>query len=168
MFGDALKKMMVKKKVGVSKFNKLTGISAGYMSDLQKNRYLPSPEKLDIIIKTLELNEEEAKELKEKWTFSKTGNVLAPDYEKLKESNKNMKIVLQNVKKETDLLKELEIMEDYKKIYDTIFGNLSTEESKELLKAISEKLEIFALRKGKYEQVKEKLDKLNKIIKEIE
>lgn len=167
MFGDTLKKMMVNKEIGVSKFKKMTGISAGYMSDLQKNKYLPSSEKLEIIIKTLNLNEKEAKELKEEWVFSKTRDVLTSEYKDLKKSNENMKTVLQNVKKETELLEELKIMEEYKKVYEILFGDLSEAESKEMLKTISEKLKIFAMEKGKYHQIKEKLEKLNRIIESI-
>lgn len=168
MFGETLKILMDEKNIGVAKFKRLTGISAGYMSDLQKGKYLPSTERLEIIIKTLNLDEDEENKLKEEWSFSKTSGILAHKYNTLKENNKNMKNVLKSVKKETELVEEIRALEVYKKIYDILFGHLSEDEAKELLKAISEKLEIFARRKNKFEQVSEKIERLNSIIESIE
>lgn len=167
MFGEILEKMMDKKNIGVSKFKELTGISAGYMSDLKKNRYLPSENKLNIIIKTLELNKEDEKELREEWALSKSGNNLRTTIKTLKENNNNMLNVLKNVKKENELAEQIEALSHYKTLYDLLFKDLNTEEAKELLKTISEKLEIIALRKNKHEEIKEKIEQLNKIVDSI-
>lgn len=167
MFGEVLEKMMNKKNIGVSKFRDITGISAGYMSDLKKNRYLPSEAKLNVIIETLELNKEDEKELREEWALSKSGNNLRSTIETLKEKNDDMLSVLKNVKKETELAKQIETLSSYKAIYDILFKDLNTEEAKELLKAISEKLEILALRKNKHNEAQSKIEELNKIIESM-
>ena len=106
MFGEVLEKMMNKKNIGVSKFRDITGISAGYMSDLKKNRYLPSEAKLNVIIETLELNKEDERELREEWALSKSGNNLRSTIETLKEKHDDMLSVLKNVKKETELARQ--------------------------------------------------------------
>lgn len=167
MFGEVLEKMMNKKNIGVSKFRDITGISAGYMSDLKKNRYLPSEAKLNVIIETLELNKEDERELREEWALSKSGNNLRSTIETLKEKNDDMLSVLKNVKKETELAKQIETLSSYKTIYDILFKDLNTEEAKELLKAISEKLEILALRKNKHNEAQSKIEELNKIIESM-
>ena len=167
MFGEVLEKMMNKKNIGVSRFRDITGISAGYMSDLKKNRYLPSTAKLDVIIETLELNKEDEKELREEWALSKGGNNLRNTIETLKEKNDDMLSVLKNVKKETELAKQIETLSSYKAIYDILFKDLDAEEAKELLKTISEKLEILALRKNKHDKVQNQIEELNKIIESI-
>lgn len=66
-----------------------------------------------------------------------------------------------------ELVDKIESLKNYKTIYDLLFSNLNQEESKELLKSISEKLELMALRKGKYKEVEEQIKKLNKIIESI-
>lgn len=66
-----------------------------------------------------------------------------------------------------ELVDKIKSLKNYKTIYDLLFSNLNQEESKELLKSISEKLELMALRKGKYKEVEEQIKKLNKIIESI-
>lgn len=66
-----------------------------------------------------------------------------------------------------ELVDKIKSLKNYKTIYDLLFSNLTKEESKELLKSISEKLELMALRKGKYEEVEEQIKELNKIIESI-
>lgn len=66
-----------------------------------------------------------------------------------------------------ELVDKIKSLENYKTIYDLLFSNLNQEESKELLKSISEKLELMALRKGKYEEVEEQIKELSKIIESI-
>jgi len=66
-----------------------------------------------------------------------------------------------------ELVDKIKTLENYKTIYDLLFSNLTKEESKELLKSISEKLELMALRKGKYEEAEEQIKELNKIIESI-
>lgn len=167
MFGEVLTELMEKKNIGVAKFRDITGISAGYMSDLKKNRYLPSKSKLEIIITTLELNKEEELLLREEWALSKSDDSLRNTVINLKEKNKDMLNVLKSVKKENEMADEIKNLESYKSIYDLLFSDLDQEEAKELLKAISEKLEIIALRKNKHEKVKNKIKELNNIIESI-
>lgn len=167
MFGETLAELMKKKNIGVAKFRDITGISAGYMSDLKKNRYLPSKTKLEVIITTLELNKEEEFLLREEWALSKSDDSLRETVIDLKEKNKDMLGVLKRVKKENELADEIKSLENYKVVYDLLFSDLNQDEAKELLKSISEKLEIIALRKNKYEKVKEKIEKLNNIIESI-
>ncbi|MGN0944115.1 hypothetical protein [Fusobacterium varium] len=167
MFGEILTELMMKKNMGVAKFRDITGISAGYMSDLKKNRYLPSKTKLEIIIATLELNKDEELQLREEWALSKSDDSLRKTVIKLKEKNKDMLDVLKSVKKENELANEIKSLENYKIVYDLLFSDLNQDEAKELLKSISEKLEIIALRKNKYDKVKNKIEKLNSIIESI-
>lgn len=167
MFGEVLTELMEKKNIGVAKFRDITGISAGYMSDLKKNRYLPSKSKLEVIITTLELNREEELLLREEWALSKSDDSLRKTVSNLKEKNKDMLSVLKSVKKENELADEIKDLENYKAIYNLLFSDLSQDEAKELLKSISEKLEIIALRKNKYEKVKKKIEELNSIIESI-
>lgn len=167
MFGKVLAELMDKKEIGVAKFRDLTGISAGYMSDLKKNRYLPSKAKLEIIVTTLNLNTEEEKLLREEWALDKSSGELRSTVDTLKEKNKDMLTVLKNVKKEKEMAEEIKSLESYKAVYDLLFSDLDTEEAKELLKSISEKLEIIALRKNRYEKVKKKIEELNSIIESI-
>ena len=98
----------------------------------------------------MELNKEDERELREEWALSKSGNNSRSTIETLKEKNDDMLSVLKNKKKETKLAKQIETLSSYKAIYDILFKDLNTEEAKELLKAISEKLEILALRKNKH------------------
>lgn len=168
MFGEELKKMMNNKDISLTKFKNITGISAGYMGDLQKNRYLPSKEKLYIIIEALHCTETEKKLLLEEWALTKSGDSLRNTVTSLKHKNENMLNVLKNVKKETELMSEMEKLNSYKKMYDLFFGDLDTNEAKELLKTISEKLEIIALRKNRYEEAKEKIKQLKDIVDSIE
>ena len=167
MFGEILTELMMKKNMGVAKFRDITGISAGYMSDLKKNRYLPSKTKLEIIIATLELNKDEELQLREEWALSKSDDSLRKTVIKLKEKNKDMLDVLKSVKKENELANEIKSLENYKIVYDLLFSDLNEDEDNELLKSISEKLEIIALRKNKYDKVKNKIEKLNSIIESI-
>ena len=167
MFGEILTELMMKKNMGVAKFRDITGISAGYMSDLKKNRYLPSKTKLEIIIATLELTKDEELQLREEWALSKSDDSLRKTVITLKEKNKDMLDVLKSVKKENELANEIKNLENYKAIYDLLFSDLNQDEAKELLKSISEKLEIIALRKNKYDKVKNKIEKLNSIIESI-
>lgn len=167
MFGEVLTELMEKKDIGVAKFRDITGISAGYMSDLKKNRYLPSKSKLEIIITTLELNKEEELLLREEWALSKSDDSLRNTVTNLKEKNKDMLNVLKSVKKENEMANEIKNLENYKSVYNLLFSDLDQEEAKELLKTISEKLEIIALRKNKHEKVKNKIKELNNIIESI-
>lgn len=167
MFGEVLTELMKKKNIGVAKFRDITGISAGYMSDLKKNRYLPSKVKLEVIITTLELSKEEELLLREEWALSKSDDSLRETVIDLKEKNKDMLGVLKRVKKENELADEIKSLENYKTVYDLLFSDLNQDEAKELLKSISEKLEIMALRKNKYEKVKNKIERLNNIIESI-
>ena len=112
MFGEVLTELMEKKNIGVAKFRDITGISAGYMSDLKKNRYLPSKSKLEVIIATLELSKEEELLLKEEWALSKSDESLRKTVSNLKEKNKDMLSVLKSVKKENELADEIKSLEN--------------------------------------------------------
>lgn len=64
--------------------------------------------------------------------------------------------VLKSVKKENELADEIKSLENYKAVYNLLFSDLNQEEAKELLKSISEKLEIIALRKTNMKKLKRK------------
>lgn len=52
-------------------------------------------------------------------------------------------------------------------IYDTIFKGLETDEQKEILNNIYEKLVYFSVKKNNYEEKKEKLNEIKKAIEEL-
>lgn len=167
MFGEKLKQIMKEKKITIVSVKEKTGLSQGYISDVRKGVFLPSEKKLNLIFDVLNLAEDELELLKKEWSLDKSGNEFRDIFIELNQENKNLKSVLKRMTSEKKLLEEIDELKIYKEIYELIFGILTPEEIAELINQISEKLEIIAYRKGNYEKVKEKIDILNKLIKEI-
>lgn len=167
MFRALLKEMIDKKYPNNSKFAEEAGLSPGHVSDILSGRRSCKEASLDKILLTLNLNKEDEKELIKEWCFEKTGNKLKKEYEELEESNKNMKKVLEKVKNEKILVEEIESMKSYKDFYENIFSGLNKEEAREIVRAITDKLKVIALDRGKYEETKENFENLENIIKKI-
>lgn len=75
--------------------------------------------------------------------------------------------VLKSVENENTLMKKIEDMKNYEEFYESVFKNLTAEETQEVLTAISDKLKLIALKKGKLEQVDEDFKNLDNIIQKI-
>lgn len=57
MLGDRIRKIRTKNKVGLNKLSRITGISAGYLSDLENNKATnPSIEKLTLIANAINVS----------------------------------------------------------------------------------------------------------------
>ena len=57
MLGDKIQKIRTQNKISLNKLSKITGISLGYLSDLENNKAVnPSVEKLDLIAKALNVS----------------------------------------------------------------------------------------------------------------
>lgn len=57
MLGDKIRKIRTQNKISLNKLSKITGISLGYLSDLENNKAVnPSVEKLDLIAKALNVS----------------------------------------------------------------------------------------------------------------
>ena len=167
MFKELLKKMIDEKYVNNSKFAEEAGLSPGHLSDILSGRRSCKESSLDKILIALNLTKERERELVKEWSFEKTGNKLRKEFEELETNNKEMKKVLDKVKNERILLEEIDTMKSYEDFYNNIFRGLTKEESLEVVKAITEKLKIIAIDKGKYEETKENFENIEKIAKKL-
>lgn len=70
-FADYLRDLIKEKNKKLIKIHSETKISASYLTDILKGRNLPSKEKLEILIKNLNLNNQEIKKLKLYWLENK-------------------------------------------------------------------------------------------------
>lgn len=167
MFKDLLKKIIEEKYSSNSKFAEEAGLSAGHLSDILSGRRSCKESSLDKMLAVLALPKNLEKELVKEWCFEKTGNKLKEEFEELEKDNKNMKKVLDKVKNERILLEEINNMKTYENFYNNIFKGLSKDEAREIVKAITEKLKLIALDKGKFEESKKNFENLDKIINNL-
>ncbi|MFV0580242.1 MAG: hypothetical protein ACK5NU_16485 [Fusobacterium ulcerans] len=167
MFKKLLKKMIDEKYANNSKFADEAGLSPGHLSDILSGRRSCKESSLDKILIALNLNKEKERELVKEWSFEKTGNKLRKEFEELETNNKEMKAVLDKVKNERILLEEIDTMKSYEEFYNNIFKGLTKDEALEVVKAITEKLKIIAIDKGKYEETKENFENIENITKKI-
>ena len=167
MFREVLKKMIEDKYSNSSKFAEDAGLSPGHLSDILSGRRSCKESSLDKILIALNLAKEKERELVKEWSFEKTGNKLRKEFEELEDSNKKMKAVLDKVKNERILLEEIDMMKSYEDFYNNIFKGLTKEESLEVVKAITEKLKVIAIDKGRYEETKENFENIEKITKKL-
>lgn len=167
MFGKILDEMIKKKYDNKTRFAEECNISKGHLSDIISGRTLPREDNLKLMIEKLRASKEEEEILIKEWSFDKTGNMLRDKYEKLEKENAEMLKVLKSVENEKTLMKKIEDMKNYEEFYESVFKNLTAEETQEVLTAISDKLKLIALKKGKLEQVDEDFKNLDNIIQKI-
>ena len=167
MFGKILEEMIKNKYEKKTRFAEECGISKGHLSDIITGRTLPREDNLKLMIEKLRLSKNEEELLIKEWSFDKTGNMLRDKYEKLEKENAEMLKVLKSVENEKTLMKKIEDMKNYEEFYESVFKNLTAEETQEVLTAISDKLKLIALKKGKLEQVDEDFKNLDNIIQKI-
>ena len=72
-----------------------------------------------------------------------------------------------NIRHRPLLLEEIDMMKSYEDFYNNIFKGLTKEESLEVVKAITEKLKVIAIDKGRYEETKENFENIEKITKKL-
>ncbi|WP_008695625.1 helix-turn-helix domain-containing protein [Fusobacterium ulcerans] len=70
-FSDYLKSVIKERNKKLVKIHQETGISTSYLTDILKGRNLPSKEKLELLIKNLNLDSKESQRLKLYWIDSK-------------------------------------------------------------------------------------------------
>lgn len=167
MFGKILEEMIKNKYDNKTRFAEECDISKGHLSDIITGRTLPREDNLKLMIEKLRLSKKEEELLIKEWSFDKTGNMLRDKYEKLEKENAEMLKVLKSVENEKALMKKIEDMKNYEEFYESVFKNLTTEEAQEVLTAISDKLKLIALKKGKLDQVNEEFKNLDNIIQKI-
>lgn len=167
MFGKILEEMIKNKYENKTRFAEECGISKGHLSDIITGRTLPREDNLKLMIEKLRLSKNEEELLIKEWSFDKTGNMLRDKYEKLEKENAEMLKVLKSVENEKTLMKKIEDMKNYEEFYESVFKNLTAEETQEVLIAISDKLKLIALKKGKLEEVDEDFKNLDNIIQKI-
>lgn len=98
-FKDYFDQMVKEKKKKLIEIHEETGISTSYLTDIRKGRNIPSEEKLEKIIKSLQLEEEERKILKKAWLTTKTP-VLAQELDIESKREKELKKVIDVLRKE--------------------------------------------------------------------
>lgn len=167
MFGKILEEMIKNKYDNKTRFAEECDISKGHLSDIINGRTLPREDNLKLMIEKLRLSKNEEELLIKEWSFDKTGNILRDKYEKLEKENAEMLKVLKSVENEKILMKKIEDMKNYEEFYESVFKNLTAEETQEVLTAISDKLKLIALKKGKLEEVDEDFKNLDNIIQKI-
>lgn len=167
MFGKILEEMIKNKYENKTRFAEECDISKGHLSDIINGRTLPREDNLKLMIEKLRLSKNEEELLIKEWSFDKTGNILRDRYEKLEKENAEMLKVLKSVENEKTLMKKIEDMRNYEEFYESVFKNLTAEETQEVLTAISDKLKLIALKKGKLEEVDEDFKNLDNIIQKI-
>lgn len=168
MFGEKLKKIIEKKYDNLSKFSESCGISKGHLNDILKGRILPKDATMKIFIEKLQpLNLDTEKELLREWAFDKSDGILRKDFEELENKNKDMLEVLKTMKSEKVLLEEVAQLKEYEAFYNLFFKDLSSEETKTVLKAMVKELKVMSIDSPKKELLKEKFEKLDKIIEQI-
>ncbi len=167
MFGKILDEMIKKKYDNKTRFAEECNISKGHLSDIISGRTLPREDNLKLMIEKLRASKEEEEILIKEWSFDKTGNMLRERYEKLEKENAEMLKVLKSVENEKTLMKKIEEMKNYEEFYDKVFKGLTPSEAKEVLMAISDKLKLIALNKGKLEEVKDDFKDFEKVIEKL-
>lgn len=167
MFGDLLRKFIDEKYKNLTKFSDACDISKGHLSDILSGRIMPKKSLLNVFFEKLNLNEADKNEMLKQWALDKSDGILRPEIEKLELENKNMLEVLKNVKNEKVLLKEIEELKEYENFYNLFFKELNSEETKTILNAIVRELKAMSFDSPKKDLLKEKFEKLEKIINEI-
>lgn len=168
MFGKVLREFIEEKYSNGVRFAEEVGISTGHLSDILMGRVLPKKNKLEIFIDKLQpLSEEKRKKLIREWALDKSEGVLREDFEKMESENKNMLEVLKEVKNEKVLLKEIEELKEYENFYNLFFKELNSEETKAVLNAMVKELKVMSIDSPKKDLLKEKFEKLEKIIDSI-
>lgn len=94
MLGDNIRKVRKEKNISINKLSKLTGISLGYLSDLENNKATnPSIDKLTLIASALDVSVDlffkddieewdtviNTKQLKEETNMFETGEFITPE-----------------------------------------------------------------------------------------
>lgn len=94
MLGDNIRKVRKEKNISINKLSKLTGISLGYLSDLENNKATnPSIDKLTLIASALDVSVDlffkddieewdtviNTKQLKEETSMFETGEFITPE-----------------------------------------------------------------------------------------
>ena len=168
MFGKILRSFIEKRYESQAKFAEECDVSTGYLNDLLSGRTLPKNQKLELIISKLKpLTLEEEKLLLREWAFDKSDGILREEFDEIETKNKNMLEVLKTMKKEKDLLEEVAQLKEYEAFYNLFFKDLSSEETKTILKAKVKELKVMSIDSPKKELLKEKFEKLDKIIENI-
>lgn len=168
MFGKILRNFIEKKYESQAKFAEECNVSTGYLNDLLSGRTLPKNQKLEIIINKLKpLTLEEEKTILREWAFDKSDGILRKDFEELENKNKDMLEVLKTMKSEKVLLEEVAQLKEYEAFYNLFFKDLSSEETKTVLKAMVKELKVMSIDSPKKELLKEKFEKLDEIIENI-
>ena len=72
--------------------------------------------------------------------------------------------VLKSMENEKTLMKKINEMKNYEEFYESVFKGLTPEEAQEVLIAISDKLKLIALKKGKLDKDFKNLDNIIKKI----
>lgn len=168
MFGDVLKTLIIKKYGTFSKFADICDVPKSTLSDVINNKKLPREKNLNLYMEKLKpLSKEEETELLKEWAFGKTNGKIKKEVEELETKNKNMLEVLKTMKKEKDLLEEVAQLKEYEAFYNLFFKDLSSEETKTVLKAMVKELKAMSIDSPKKDLLKEKFEKLDKIIEKI-
>lgn len=167
MFGDLLRKFIDEKYKNLTKFSDVCDISKGHLSDILSGRIMPKKSLLNVFFEKLNLNEADKNEMLKQWALDKSDGILRPEIEKLEMENKNMLEVLKNVKNEKVLLKEIEELKEYESFYNLFFKELSPEQTKAVLNSMVKELKVLSIDSPNSKTLKEKFEKLEKIIEEI-
>lgn len=168
MFGDNLKKLIKEKYDTYNDFARVCDVPKSTLSEVLNNRKLPREKNLAIYIKNLQpLAPEKEKELIKEWAFGKSNGKLRKEVEDLEKKNKNMLEVLASVKKERELISEVNELKQYEDFYNLFFKGLNSEQTKSVLTAILKELKIIALDSNKQKELKAKFEKLENIIDKI-
>lgn len=167
MFGELLRKFIDEKYESLTKFSDVCDISKGHLSDILNGRIMPKRSLLNLFLEKLNLNENDKNEMLKEWALDKSDGILRPKIEKLELENKNMLEVLKDVKNEKILLKEIEELKEYQSFYDLFFKELSSEQTKAVLNAMVKELKVMSIDSPNSEMLKEKFEKLEKLIDEI-
>lgn len=168
MFGDVLKNFIERKYENQAKFSEICGISKGHLSDILKGRILPKDATINIFLEKLSpLSDKDKKLLLREWAFDKSDGILREEFNEIETKNKNMLEVLKTVKNEKELLKEIAELKEYEAFYNLFFKDLSSEETKTVLKAMVKELKVMSIDSPKKELLKDKFEKLENIIENI-
>lgn len=168
MFGDVLKTLIIKKYGTFSKFADICDVPKSTLSDVINNKKLPREKNLNLYMEKLKpLSKEDETELLREWAFGRTNGKIKKDVEELEIKNKNMLEVLKTMKSEKVLLEEVAQLKEYEAFYNLFFKDLSSEETKTILKAMVKELKVMSIDSPKKELLKEKFEKLDEIIDKI-
>ena len=166
MFIKLLKKLITENFESASYFANEAGLSAGYLSDILSGRRNCKAENLDKMIQVLKkkVDSKTVQELEKYWCFNRTDGKLENLFEKMEQENKNMKEVLSKIKSDKEMLEQIENLKSYEEFYKNIFEGLTPEESKQVIKDITERLKLISLEKGTFEEAKQYFDNINSIL----